>query len=180
MGTALELTHPQSSLLVRRGRRARGIDEERGTRDARLREARGVMGRWLVRASLSLRRLGTSQELEEGNEGVGGGRKWSEVCGTKRLGGGRVRRCAESFIYKVFLSYFPAVYCCDFDDKKVISGGGDGLIKVWDAQTGDNTLSLVGHTGEVVRSSVISVHSSLFPGEIAAEERLQTCFILVT
>ena len=53
-----------------------------------------------------------------------------------------------------FSYIFPtAVYCCDFDDKKIISGGGDGLIKIWDSHTGDNTLSLVGHTGEVVSTS---------------------------
>ena len=49
------------------------------------------------------------------------------------------------------LFWLTAVYCCDFNDKKIISGGGDGLIKIWDAHTGDNTYSLVGHTGEVVR-----------------------------
>ncbi|KAK2559654.1 F-box/WD repeat-containing protein 7 [Acropora cervicornis] len=42
-----------------------------------------------------------------------------------------------------------AAYCCDFDDKKIISGGSDGLIMVWNACTGDNTVSLVGHKGEV-------------------------------
>ncbi|XP_022786680.1 F-box/WD repeat-containing protein 7-like [Stylophora pistillata] len=41
------------------------------------------------------------------------------------------------------------VFCCDFNEKKIISGGGDGLIKIWDAHTGDNTFTLVGHTGEV-------------------------------
>ena len=47
-----------------------------------------------------------------------------------------------------------AVYCCNFDDKKIISGGSDGLIKIWDAYTGDNTVSFAGHKGEVVRTRV--------------------------
>ena len=85
MQRALGLTRPHSSLLARPGRRARGVNTERGTRtrDARPREAQGVIGRSKRKrrvsppssfpsrpvlpsaALLSLieRRLGTSQAL---------------------------------------------------------------------------------------------------------------------
>ena len=42
-----------------------------------------------------------------------------------------------------------------------MSGGGDGLIKVWDAQTGDNTFTMVGHTGEVVNITYTSNNQRL-------------------
>ena len=53
---------------------------------------------------------------------------------------------------------FVVVYCCTYvpsgDDlllsQRIFSGGGDALVKCWDIQTGDNVLSLQGHTQEVV------------------------------
>lgn len=35
---------------------------------------------------------------------------------------------------------------------KVVSGGGDGLVKLWDLQDGREVLSMAGHTAEVVRT----------------------------
>ena len=63
---SITLTPPQSSLLARRERRVQGIDTERGTRDARPREFRGVTPRASVRPRFSRlikRRLVTSQSL---------------------------------------------------------------------------------------------------------------------
>ena len=49
------------------------------------------------------------------------------------------------------------VYCCTYvlsGDNTfqclVYSGGGDAVVKAWDMQTGDNVLTLQGHTQEVV------------------------------
>ena len=33
---------------------------------------------------------------------------------------------------------------------RIFSGGGDAVVKGWDMQTGDNVLTLQGHTQEVV------------------------------
>lgn len=65
----------------------------------------------------------------------------------KRL---RIDNTPLRFNRVVFFFLSTAVYCCNFDDKRIISGGGDGLIKIWDSHTGENTWTLVGHTGEVV------------------------------
>ena len=37
-----------------------------------------------------------------------------------------------------------------FLSHRVCSGGGDAVLKVWDIRTGDNVLTLQGHTQEVV------------------------------
>lgn len=42
------------------------------------------------------------------------------------------------------------VYCCQIVDEKVVSGGGDGLVKVWKSQSGLLQCTLTGHTQEVV------------------------------
>lgn len=39
----------------------------------------------------------------------------------------------------------------------VYSGGGDALIKSWDVRTGDNVLTLQGHTQEVVNITIVSI-----------------------
>lgn len=61
----------------------------------------------------------------------------------------------------LYLSSISAVvYCCACMPPRVnlllmpfrvFSGGGDAVIKCWDIQTGDNKLTLQGHTEEVVR-----------------------------
>ena len=45
---------------------------------------------------------------------------------------------------------FSGVYCCLFDHKQIISGGGDGYVMVWDTATGEHKLTLSGHKEEVV------------------------------
>jgi WD40 repeat protein len=64
----------------------------------------------------------------------------------------------------IFLSLFlfVVVYCCTYvvsgDDAfscLVYSGGGDAVIKAWHMGTGDNVLTLKGHTQEVVHSTTI-------------------------
>ena len=42
------------------------------------------------------------------------------------------------------------VYCCLFDHKQIISGGGDGYVMVWDTATGEHKVTLSGHKEEVV------------------------------
>lgn len=37
------------------------------------------------------------------------------------------------------------------DCKRIASGSDNGTVKVWDAQTGQEVLSLKGHTGNVLR-----------------------------
>ena len=58
-----------------------------------------------------------------------------------------------------FLCVSTVVSCCEGvqggeDEKgvggKVVSGGGDGLVKFWDLQDGREVLSMAGHTAEVV------------------------------
>ena len=44
----------------------------------------------------------------------------------------------------------PVVYCCVCTGWRVVSGGGDAVIKVWDLETGNVTATLQGHTQEVV------------------------------
>ena len=43
---------------------------------------------------------------------------------------------------------------------RVFSGGGDGLIKSWDLQTGENISTMHGHTQEVV-SLLLHVHHTV-------------------
>ena len=45
---------------------------------------------------------------------------------------------------------FSGIYCCLFDHKQIISGGGDGYVMVWDTPTGEHKLTLSGHKEEVV------------------------------
>lgn len=47
------------------------------------------------------------------------------------------------------------MYCCQFDDRRIVSGGGDNLVIIWHASTADIEAKLTGHTGEVVRTLVI-------------------------
>jgi len=49
------------------------------------------------------------------------------------------------------LLLLAGVYCCLFNDKWIVSGGGDGLVIVWDTTTGLHRLTLSGHTEEIVR-----------------------------
>ena len=35
--------------------------------------------------------------------------------------------------------------------RRVVSGGGDSLVKLWDIKAGRELLSMAGHTAEVVR-----------------------------
>lgn len=54
----------------------------------------------------------------------------------------------------MMITLFPTVvYCCEILDGKVVSGGGDGLVKVWKSQSGLLHSTLTGHTQEVVRQS---------------------------
>ncbi len=43
------------------------------------------------------------------------------------------------------------MYCCDCVDWRVVSGGGDNDIKLWDIESGHVTNTLSGHKQEVVR-----------------------------
>eukprot|EP01059_Diplonema_ambulator_P031593 TRINITY_DN5856_c0_g1_i6.p1 TRINITY_DN5856_c0_g1~~TRINITY_DN5856_c0_g1_i6.p1 ORF type:complete len:127 (+),score=19.01 TRINITY_DN5856_c0_g1_i6:92-472(+) len=51
----------------------------------------------------------------------------------------------------------PPMHCQDSvdcvvlsaDGKKIVSGSGDGTIRVWDLETGKETLKLEGHTSDV-------------------------------
>lgn len=45
------------------------------------------------------------------------------------------------------------VYCCVCvcSDGKVVSGGGDNLLKIWDLETGHVINTLSGHKQEVVK-----------------------------
>lgn len=47
-------------------------------------------------------------------------------------------------------SFLIAVYCCQFDDRRIVSGGGDNLVVVWNAKTADIEAKCTGHTGDVV------------------------------
>ncbi|KXJ26868.1 F-box/WD repeat-containing protein 7 [Exaiptasia diaphana] len=42
-----------------------------------------------------------------------------------------------------------AVYCCQFDERRIVSGGGDNLVVVWNAKTADIEAKCTGHTGDV-------------------------------
>ena len=53
-------------------------------------------------------------------------------------------------LYNLFVWLFSGVYCCLFDHKQIISGGGDGYVMVWDTPTGEHKLTLSGHKEEVV------------------------------
>jgi len=54
-------------------------------------------------------------------------------------------------IHVDMLCVIVGVYCCLFNKKWIITGGGDGLVIVWDATTGLHRLTLSGHTEEIVR-----------------------------
>ena len=40
--------------------------------------------------------------------------------------------------------------------RRAVSGGGDGLVKLWDLQDGRELLSMAGHTAEVVCVGVLT------------------------
>lgn len=75
------------------------------------------------------------------------------------------------------------VSCCEGmwegDEKKsggkVVSGGGDGLVKLWDIQDGKEVLSMAGHTAEVV-STTWYYHYTYHWGNII--ENMDTCICL--
>ena len=48
------------------------------------------------------------------------------------------------------------VYCCTARNGRVVSGGGDGHVKLWDMQAGQLITSFLGHEQEVV-SDVMSL-----------------------
>lgn len=53
------------------------------------------------------------------------------------------------------VSLFTVVYCCICTGQRAISGGGDGVVNVWDLETGNVTAALTGHTQEVVSYSTV-------------------------
>ena len=52
--------------------------------------------------------------------------------------------------YAILCCVLVGIYCCLFNNKWIISGGGDGLVIVWDATTGLHRLTLSGHAEEIV------------------------------
>ena len=50
------------------------------------------------------------------------------------------------------------VYCCDCVGWRIVSGGGDHDIKLWDIESGHVTNTLSGHTQEVVRYISVSCY----------------------
>lgn len=42
------------------------------------------------------------------------------------------------------LCYVQVVHCCEFDDERVVTGGGDKLVKIWSVQHGDCLCTLQG------------------------------------
>lgn len=55
----------------------------------------------------------------------------------------------------------PVVYCCVCTGWRVVSGGGDAVIKVWDLETGNVTATLQGHTQEVVSCDMVAAFHNL-------------------
>lgn len=46
---------------------------------------------------------------------------------------------------------FLAVYCCQFDEERVVSGSADASIRIWDTASGEMKHTLTGHQAEIVR-----------------------------
>ena len=44
------------------------------------------------------------------------------------------------------------VYCCQFDEECVVSGGADASIRIWDTGSGEMKHVLTGHKAEIVRN----------------------------
>ena len=62
-------------------------------------------------------------------------------------------------------SLLEVVSCCEGEwamreggmrRRRAVSGGGDGLVKLWDLQDGRELLSMAGHTAEVVCVGVLT------------------------
>ena len=53
-----------------------------------------------------------------------------------------------------------AVNCCQFDEQRIISGGADGTLRIWNTSDGACSSILQGHTGEVVSSQLISMSTA--------------------
>ena len=66
---------------------------------------------------------------------------------------------AREFSLSHSIIVFAVVYCCQFDEEKVVSGSGDGLVKIWNLRTGENTHTMRKHAGEVVRKAQSTFHS---------------------
>lgn len=49
------------------------------------------------------------------------------------------------------LCFHVGVYCCQFDEEKLVSGGADCRVVVWDMASGKELRIFTGHTQEVVR-----------------------------
>ena len=45
------------------------------------------------------------------------------------------------------------VYCLQCDINKIVSGGGDNMVVLWDTKTGQSIRSFAGHTQEIVSST---------------------------
>ena len=63
-----------------------------------------------------------------------------------------------------FLYHFIGVYCLECDINRIVSGGGDNMVVLWDTKTGQSSRSFAGHTQEIVSYTSTSTQLlSLFP-----------------
>jgi F-box and WD-40 domain protein 1/11 len=61
------------------------------------------------------------------------GQNWKDMYRTRMTINRRWKACSPSAIY--LNGHTDSVYCCQFDEKKIITGSRDRTIRVWDMQT---------------------------------------------
>lgn len=73
---------------------------------------------------------------------------WREIFGKKKQ---LLQNWQEGQVDALFLEgHTDAVYCLQFDAKKIISGSRDRSIKIWDLTSKECINTLIGHTGSVL------------------------------
>lgn len=71
------------------------------------------------------------------------------ICGTRRQAIQQWDLNTGQLV-KTFMGHTKDVQCLQFDEHKIVSGGGDHTIKVWDLRSGDCQMTLPGHTSSVL------------------------------
>jgi WD40 repeat protein len=63
----------------------------------------------------------------------------------------RVWDLATGICKHTLVGHSEGVYCCQFDEDRVVSGSADASIRIWDTGSGRMKHVLTGHKAEIVK-----------------------------